>query len=73
MTAIVDTSVVVGAEAGRVHQSDLPEQAFVSAITIGELHLGVLTSPTMEKLLAGVVAEHRVWSTTPWRRRGWTT
>ena len=28
MTAIVDTSVVVGAKAGRVHQSDLPEQAF---------------------------------------------
>ncbi len=44
MTAIVDTSVVVGAEAGRVHQSDLPEQAFVSAITIGELHLGVLAA-----------------------------
>lgn len=48
MTALVDTSVIVGAEAGRVQPSDLPEQGFVSAITIAELHLGVLAADEPE-------------------------
>jgi len=48
VTALVDTSVIVGAEAGRVQPSDLPEQGFVSAITIAELHLGVLAADEPE-------------------------
>ena len=44
MTALVDTSVLIGGEAGRLQPTDLPDRAFVSSVTIAELHLGVLAA-----------------------------
>lgn len=44
MRAVLDTSVLVGAEAGRIRPPDLPEQAFVSSVSLAELHLGVLAA-----------------------------
>lgn len=42
MSALLDTSVLVGVEQGRVGRRDLPEDAAVSAVTLEELWLGVL-------------------------------
>lgn len=48
MKVVVDTSVLIGAEAGRIRPSDLPEQAFVSSVSLAELHLGVLAADDAE-------------------------
>jgi len=46
--AIVDTSVFIAAETGRILRVDaLPEQLAVSVITIGELRAGVLAAPDL--------------------------
>jgi predicted nucleic acid-binding protein len=42
--ALLDTSVLIGWEAGRLDDAVLPERAAISTMTIGELHLGVLSS-----------------------------
>ena len=44
MSALLDTSVLVGVEQGRVSRSDVPSDAAVSAVTLEELWLGVLRS-----------------------------
>lgn len=45
--ALLDTNVFISAESGRrPDRSALPERAFVSVITVAELELGVLASPT---------------------------
>ena len=44
MTALLDTSVLVGVEQGRVRQRDVPAEATLSAVTLEELWLGVLRS-----------------------------
>lgn len=48
MNAVVDTSVLIGTEAGRIRPSDLPEQALVSSVSLAELHLGVLAADDAE-------------------------
>lgn len=40
--------MIIGAEAGRVDESALPDEAFVSAMTLAELHLGVLSADDPE-------------------------
>ncbi len=42
MSALLDTSVLVGVEQRRVHASELPDAAVVSVVTLEELWLGVL-------------------------------
>jgi predicted nucleic acid-binding protein len=41
LRGLLDTSVLIAAEAGRGHEK-LPEEAAISVITLAELHLGVL-------------------------------
>jgi predicted nucleic acid-binding protein len=42
---MLDTSVLIAAEAGRrIAEDDLPAQAAISAVTFGELQLGVLAA-----------------------------
>lgn len=44
--AVIDTSVLISAEIGRdVDRELLPDEAFVSVVTIAELHAGVLVAP----------------------------
>jgi predicted nucleic acid-binding protein len=45
VTALLDTSVLVGIEQRRVGTTALPEQAAVCVLTLEELRLGVLRSP----------------------------
>lgn len=58
--ALLDTSVLIASESGRELDSGLlPEEAFVSVITIAELHAGVLAArdtPTRARRLATVEA-----------------
>ncbi len=42
MTALLDTSILVGLEQGRLRPAALPAQAAVSVVTLEELWLGVL-------------------------------
>jgi predicted nucleic acid-binding protein len=44
VSALLDTSVLVGVEQGRVRREDVPPDAAVSAVTLEELRLGVLRS-----------------------------
>lgn len=50
--------MIVGAEAGRIDESALPDEAFVSTITLAELHLGVLAAddPGIRRLRLETVA-----------------
>ena len=43
MRGLVDSSVLIGIEAGRVQQV-LPPESWVSTVTLAELHLGVLAT-----------------------------
>lgn len=44
-SGLLDTSVLIAAEAGRqISEEDLPAQAAISIITLGELQLGVLAA-----------------------------
>lgn len=46
MTALLDTSVFVARESGRPARLDaVPEESFVSVVTLAELHAGVLAAP----------------------------
>lgn len=58
--ALLDTSVLIASESGReLDRGLLPEEAFVSVITIAELHAGVLAArdtPTRARRLATVEA-----------------
>jgi predicted nucleic acid-binding protein len=62
--AVVDTSVLIAAEAGRrLRVEALPERLGVSVITIGELRAGVLAAPnlaTREARLATLTAALRL-------------
>lgn len=42
--ALLDTTVLVGVETGRLDVADLPDQGSISAVTLEELYLGVLHS-----------------------------
>ena len=42
--ALLDTSVLVGLEAGRIEPGEVPDGAAISVITLSELHLGVLAA-----------------------------
>lgn len=44
MSALLDTSLLVGVEQGRVARADVPGDGAVSAVTLEELWLGVLRS-----------------------------
>jgi len=46
---LLDTSVLIGWEAGRIDSGRLPERAAISALTIAELHLGVLVAADSEE------------------------
>ena len=43
MRGLLDTSIFIGLETGRV-VADLPDESAVSVVTLAELHLGVLLS-----------------------------
>lgn len=44
-TGLLDTSIFIATESGRpLDQSLLPDEAFVSVVTIAELHVGVLAA-----------------------------
>jgi len=46
---VLDTSVFIASETGRpLDHARLPREAAVSAITIGELHVGVLAAPDVD-------------------------
>ena len=47
--ALLDTSVLVGLEAGRVEAEAIPDGAAISVITLSELHLGVLAADDPEE------------------------
>ena len=57
---LLDTSVFIASESGRGLDFDaLPEEAFVSVVTLGELHAGVLAArdtPTRAQRLATLEA-----------------
>lgn len=42
--ALLDTSVLIGIEAGRIEPQEIPDGAAISVITLSELHLGVLAA-----------------------------
>ncbi len=42
--ALLDTSVLIGLEAGRIEPLQIPDGAAISVITLSELHLGVLAA-----------------------------
>jgi hypothetical protein len=42
--ALLDTSVLIGLEAGRIDPQQIPDGAAISVITLSELHLGVLAA-----------------------------
>ena len=42
--ALLDTSVLIGLEAGRVDSAEIPDGAAISVVTLSELHLGVLAA-----------------------------
>jgi predicted nucleic acid-binding protein len=46
---LLDTSVLVGWEKGRVDPARLPERAAISTMTLAELHLGVLIAAEAEE------------------------
>lgn len=45
MSVVLDTSVLIGVETGRVSQDVLPSSGAVSTVTLEELWLGVLMRP----------------------------
>jgi toxin FitB len=42
--ALLDTSILIGLEAGRFDPSEVPDGAAISVVTLAELHLGVLAA-----------------------------
>ena len=46
--ALLDTSVLIGIEAGRIDARQIPDGAAISVITLSELHLGVLAADDPE-------------------------
>lgn len=48
MRGLIDTSVLIGIEAGRVHEA-LPPESLISSITLAELHVGVLAADDGEE------------------------
>jgi predicted nucleic acid-binding protein len=50
--AVVDTSVVIEAAAGRIDVDTLPERIWITTITLGELSAGPLTASTVEQRAA---------------------
>ena len=42
--ALLDTTVLIGLENGRVEADQIPDHAAISVITLSELHLGVLAA-----------------------------
>jgi predicted nucleic acid-binding protein len=49
MTALADTSVFIAQEQGRTLAPSPPDEVAVSVVTVGELHLGVLIAPDVER------------------------
>ena len=46
---LLDTSVLIAAEAGRpMREESLPQQAAISIITVGELRAGILAAPDIQ-------------------------
>lgn len=48
MSVLLDTSVLIGRENGRISLGQLPPRVSVSVVTIAELRLGVLMAATLE-------------------------
>ena len=48
MTALIDTSVLIGWENDRFDSAAMPDSVAVSVVTVAELRLGVLTATTLE-------------------------
>ena len=48
MTALIDTSVLIGWENDRFDKEKLPDSVSVSVVTVAELRLGVLAATTLE-------------------------
>jgi len=45
---LIDTSIFIGLENGRLGQNKFPPLSSVSVVTVGELRLGVLSASTLE-------------------------
>ncbi len=70
MNGLIDTSVVIAAATGR--EIELPDSAAVSAMTLGELHLGVLrarSGPERAERLRNLAAIERDMEVLPIERR----
>lgn len=48
MSVLLDTSVLIGRENGRIDPGRLPPEVSVSVVTIAELRLGVLMAATLQ-------------------------
>lgn len=48
MTALIDTSVLIGWESERFDKEKMPESVSVSVVTVAELRLGVLAATTLQ-------------------------
>jgi len=48
MSALLDTSVLIGWENHRLSKDQMPDSICVSVVTVAELRLGVLTAATLE-------------------------
>lgn len=51
--AVLDTSVVIGLEGGRVSPEALPEELVLPAVVVEELHFGVLMADGDERVRRG--------------------
>ncbi len=52
LNALLDTSVLIGLESGRVEAREIPDGAAISVITLSELHLGVLAADDPDERVA---------------------
>jgi predicted nucleic acid-binding protein len=50
VTALADTSVFIAREQDRPFTAPPPDDVAVSVVTVGELHLGVLMAPDVDRL-----------------------
>ena len=48
MTALIDTSVLIGWEADRFDKDKMPASVSISVVTVAELRLGVLNAASLE-------------------------
>jgi predicted nucleic acid-binding protein len=49
MTALADTSIFIAREQGRPLAAPPPDDVSISVVTVGELHLGILMAPDVER------------------------